>query len=99
MGKFLFVEIVGVDLCVFFPLFGHFSFIVNGIHRASGHACAAIDANAWVNIEHRILVIALNAVDGAHIDARFVLYGDAGLANNVGQGRPPGCVVTLELSS
>src|ERR1700736_5797027 len=82
----LFGEIIRVDLGVLFPLLRHFGLIIYSIHRARSNAGSAVDADAWIDIKLRIFIIALNAVDRTHIDARFVFDGDARLADDVGQG-------------
>ena len=82
--SFLFVEIIRVDLGIFFPLLRHFRLVEDGGHRTGRDAGAAIDARGRIDIEHRVFIVALDAIDGTHVDARLVLHSDARLADHVG---------------
>src|SRR5215510_5951946 len=81
---FLADEIVRVDLDIFTPFFRHFVVDENGVYRAGGNAGAAVDAIVRIDIEHRVLVIAVDTIHRTNIDAAFVLDADAGLRDHVG---------------
>jgi hypothetical protein len=55
------------------------------LHRAGVDAEAAVDALLGMDVELLpVLVLAVDAIDRAHIHARDVLHPDAGLGDDVG---------------
>src|SRR5439155_23560981 len=83
-GASLVLEVNPVLLDVRLPLFGNAIVGEDGLHRARGFACLAIDALVGMDVE---LVLAfINAVDRAHLDARLVLHADARLRNHEWHG-------------
>src|ERR1039457_4249434 len=82
-------EVVGVDLLVVLPLFGNGLFREDGLHRAHRLAVAALDARIRVDVEHRrfrepvLVLLRVNAIHGADLDAGGVLRSDARLGDDV----------------
>src|SRR5262252_2926332 len=83
-------EVLRVNLGVFLPLFRE---IIEGEdcrHGAHRHACTAVDALDWVDVKHFFgsvlvgILLGMNAVDRACIDACRVFCADTGLSNYVG---------------
>ena len=83
-GLFLSLEVVGVDLGIFLPLLRNFILRKNRVHRTYRNTAIAVDAVLRINVEHIVLVGAMNAVHGAYVDAGFVLDADTGLRDYVG---------------
>src|SRR5689334_24812818 len=69
------------------PLLGHAVVREDRLHGTRGFARLAIDAFVGMDV---VLVFALvDAVDGAHLDARLVLHTDARLGDHERHGNPP----------
>jgi hypothetical protein len=55
----------------------------DGRHRTDGHACTAVNALDWIDIQHffpfevRFIFFRMNAIHGAGIDARTILGSNA----------------------
>src|SRR3984893_1557274 len=85
--------IVGVDLDVTRPLLGKLVLGEARIDRAGLDARVAIDALLGVDVELRLVVVALlllggmDAIHRADLNAREILGADAGLGDDVGHGR------------
>src|SRR6202035_258045 len=77
------------------PLLGQLILGEDRIDRARLDTCVAVDALLGVDVQlvhlgERDLVFGrVNAVDGAHLDARMVLQIDTGLGDHVGHARTP----------
>src|SRR5207302_6137545 len=69
------------------PLIRERIFGENRLDRTLRFACAAVDA--LLRIDHQDPVRLVNAVDGAHVDAREVFDVDAGLGDDVGHWARP----------
>src|SRR5450755_4729306 len=78
------LEVLRVDFRIALPLLGHFALGVDRGDRARSDTGAAVDARRRIDEEHFVFVAAVDAVDRAHVNARFVFDGDARFANNVG---------------
>ncbi len=75
----LILEIVRVNLNIALPFFGDLVLVENGIHRAYRDTGIAVDSLIWVYVKHLVILVAMDAVHRANIDARRVLYTNAGL--------------------
>jgi hypothetical protein len=84
---------VRVDRREVLPLIGDKILREDRLNRTRGLACAAVDADFRIDIQHRVLgktrfVFArMDAVDRANIDAGGVLRPDARFSNHVSHGR------------
>ncbi len=80
---------VRVDLKVVLPFVRDRLFREDGRHGTGGLAVAALNADIRVDVEHlggrevRLVLSRVDAVDGAHIDARGVFCADAWLSDDV----------------
>src|SRR5262249_45444691 len=70
-----------VELDEILPLIPRLVFRENRLHRADGLAGATVDALIPMDVEHRVALV--NGVDGANLDAGFVLHVDTGLSNDI----------------
>src|SRR3990170_2238001 len=91
---------LGVQLRVLFPLVGHVVLGEDRGHRAHRLAGAAVDALVGVDVELAVgALFEVDAVHGAHLDARLVDDIDAGLRDNVGYDLSsccqPACFITI----
>ena len=77
------LEPLTVLLDVALPLLGDVILEVDGVHRADGLAGGAIDAGVWVDVVLLVVFAAVDAIDGADVDAALVLGADAGFRNDV----------------
>src|SRR5579859_5545120 len=87
IGPLLRGEIVGVDLGVVLPLVRDRILGKDRGHRAFRLAGSAVDALVGVDEVHRVLVLGVDAVDRADVDAACVLDADARLGDDVGHGK------------
>lgn len=78
------IEIVGIDLSEVLPLFRNLGFRKDRFWRARGNASAAIDAIIGIDVEHIILIGAVDAVHRTYVDAAFVLNVNARFGDNIG---------------
>jgi hypothetical protein len=79
----LFFVVAGIDYRIVPPLLWDVGFQVDRFDGAGGNTRAAIDADLRVDVELRVVVAALDAVDRAYIDAGFVLRADTGFSYDV----------------
>jgi hypothetical protein len=79
----LWLEILGINFDVMLPLIGQRSIFVDGTNRARAFARAAPDAIIGVDVKLWRIFVAVDAIDGAGIDAAFVFDTDARLGDNV----------------
>ncbi len=87
------LEPLTVLLDVALPLLGDVILEVDRVHRAYGLAGGAIDAGVWVDVVLLVVFAAVDAIDGADVDAALVLGADAGFRDDVRQSfvsRPGG---------
>src|SRR4051794_1143025 len=71
------------------PLVGDLLQGVDRLDRAGVDAEAAVDALLGVDVEHLpVLVLAVDAVDRADVDAGRILHSDAGFGDDVGHSKP-----------
>jgi hypothetical protein len=77
-------EVVGVDLDIVLPLFRDLAFRKDGVHRAYRHAAVAVNALSRIDVQHLVIIGAMDAVHWANIDAGFVLDPNARLSDYVG---------------
>src|SRR5450631_916897 len=75
------VEELDVGLVEVLPLLGGVVLIEDGLNRADGLACAAVDALVRVNVERALALV--DAVDGAFLNAGLVLDVDARLSDDI----------------
>jgi len=78
-----FIEVLCVNLDKVLPLRGHVGVGEDGFNRTRGYACAAVDANFGIDVEHLVFVLAVYTIHWTHIDARFVLGSNARFGNDV----------------
>ena len=79
-------EVSRVDLGELLPLARQVFFREDRGDRAGIHAQSAIDAVGGIDVELRIGVLAVDAIDWANVDAGLVLDVDAGFGDDVGHG-------------
>ena len=77
------LEEFGVDAFKMLPLRGQIDIFENRADRTFRFAGATTDALVGVDVELRGIWSAVNAIDGANFDARFVFDADARLGDNV----------------
>jgi len=82
-------EIIRVDRRVVFPPFRHVCVGVDGLDRAGRDTGSAIDAHLGVDVELRIPIGTMDAVDRTNVDARLVFCADARFGDHVAHG----CIV------
>src|SRR5688572_28299002 len=80
----LFLEVVGVDLGLVLLVGGDLVGRVDRVDRADGLAGAAVDADVGVDEVLLRVVVRLDAVDRALLDAGLVLHVEAGVGDHVG---------------
>src|SRR5579862_4068197 len=83
------LEVVGVDLDVLTPFRRRFRFFEDRVHRALRNARSAIDALIGMDVVHVVLVLGVNAVHWAHLNASRVFHSDAWLGDDVGHPKNP----------
>jgi hypothetical protein len=95
------LDVACVEFGKVIPLLGQIVQRKNRGHWADGHAGAAIDALHRIDVELRdfleartaiivrCVLLRVDAIYGAGIDAGGVLYSDAGFGNDEGHGPPP----------
>ena len=76
-------EEIGVDLRVFLPFGRQGRIFVDRFDGAFGFARAARNALAGIDIHLRAVVVAVNAIHRANLDARLVFHADARLGNYI----------------
>jgi hypothetical protein len=80
----LFIEVVGVELDEALPLFRHFVFHEDRVHRALRLTQAAVDTLGRIDEELVVVVGSMDAVHRADRDAGLVFHADTRLGNHVG---------------
>src|SRR5262245_50578230 len=84
---------VGVDLGEVGPLLGQLFLGEDGLHRTDRYTGAAIDARLRVDVERvlllelRLVLLGVDAIDGADLDTGRVLRIDARLRDDIRHGR------------
>jgi hypothetical protein len=58
---------------------GHPEFVEDGVNRAYGLAIGAVDAGDGIDKVLFLVVVGIDAIDGANFDAGRVFHADAGL--------------------
>jgi len=85
----LLLEVVEVDLNIFFPLFGQIIRWEDRLHRTFVDAQTAVDACVRIDVELLRSVVTssflhwMNAINRADINARSVLGSNAGFSNHM----------------
>jgi hypothetical protein len=80
----LFVEEIGVELGELFPLGRQSRILVDGFDRAFRFTGSARNTFIGVDEHLGVVVSAVDAVNGANLDASFIFYSDTGFSNDIG---------------
>jgi len=79
----LLLKVLGVNLGKVHPFFRDVGIGKDCLDRTCRYARAAIDTDFRIDIQLFVFVLSMDAVNRAHVDARFVFCAYAGFSNNV----------------